>query len=164
MAKGRRSFFEKLTGGFSPLRGEEEELEPDDYVARRNGPIVSDGSEKPAWPEAAEEEGELAVDVYQTPSDIYIKTMTAGVRPEDLTINITRDMVTIRGRREIAEEVRADDYFQQELYWGSFAKTILLPAEVEADEAEATERHGLLTIRLPKIDKDKVKKIKVKSV
>ncbi len=158
MAKGRRSFFERLTGNFSPLRSEDEDLGPEDYVAHQTP------GKKELPDEAPEEEGELAVDVYQTPTDIYIKTMTAGVRPEDLTINITRDMVTIRGRREFTREAEGEDYFQQELYWGSFAKTILLPAEVEADEAEATEWHGLLTIRLPKIDKDKVKKIKVKSV
>jgi HSP20 family protein len=72
-------------------------------------------------------------------------------------------MVTIKGSREAARTVADEDYFQHELYWGSFARTILLPAEIETEEAEASERNGLLTIRLPKIDKDKSTKLKVKT-
>ena len=79
--------------------------------------------------------------------------MIAGVRPEDLDISITRDMVTIRGKRERHTEGTNGDFFFQELYWGSFARTVVLPQEVEIEEAEATEKHGLLTIRLPKVDK-----------
>lgn len=110
------------------------------------------------------EEGELAVDVYQTQSEIVIKAMVSGVKPDDLEVGITRDMVTIRGKRETAREITEDNYFQRELYWGAFARTILLPAEVEVEEAEAIEKHGLLTIRLPKIDKGKKQTLKVKSL
>jgi len=93
-----------------------------------------------------------------------VKAMISGVRPEDLNISITREMVTIKGKREETETVTGPDYFQQELYWGSFSKTILLPAEVEPEEAEAVERHGLLTIRLPKVDRQRVEKLKVRSI
>ncbi len=110
-----------------------------------------------------EVEGELAVDVYQTPSHIIIKAMIAGVRPEDLDVSITRDMVTIRGKRERASEGQAGDFFFQELYWGSFSRTIVLPQEVEIEEAEAVEKHGLLIIKLPKLDKGRQAKLKVKS-
>ncbi len=110
-----------------------------------------------------EEEGQLAVDMYQTPTEIVIKTMVAGVKPEDLDISITRDMVTIRGRRvEICEE-DGNDFFHKELYWGSFSRTIVLPAEVEIEEAEASERHGLLTLVLPKIDRNRQSKLKVRT-
>ena len=89
--------------------------------------------------------------------------MLAGVRPEDLDISITRDLVTVKGRREQHSEVQGPDYFFQELYWGSFSRTIVLPQEVEIEEAEATEKHGLLILKLPKVDKGRQTKLKVKS-
>ncbi|KKS28106.1 MAG: Protein containing Heat shock protein Hsp20 protein [Parcubacteria group bacterium GW2011_GWC2_42_11] len=108
-------------------------------------------------------EGQLTVDVYQTPDEIVIRSIVAGVRPDDLDISISRDMVTIRGSREEHKEVTEDNYFHKELYWGSFSRTVLLPAEVEVEDASAQEKHGLLTIRLPKIDKEKQTKLKVKT-
>lgn len=147
----RRSFFEKLTGSISV----------DDNEAF--GSLTPTGKNDD-WQEESTDGGELAVDVYQTPSEIVIRTMVSGVKPEDLDINITRDMVTIRGKRESSREINREDYFHQELYWGSFSRTILLPAEVEVEEAEAIEKHGLLTIRLPKIDKAKTSSLKVKSL
>ena len=116
-------------------------------------------------PEPIHEEegsGELAIDVYQTPNEIILKALVAGVRPEDLDISITRDMVDIRGKRIEQKEVQEDDFFYRELYWGSFTRTVLLPQEVDVDSAEAVEKHGLLTIRLPKINKDRQAKVKVK--
>ena len=110
-----------------------------------------------------EEEGQLAVDMCQTPTEIIIKTMVAGVKPEDLDINITRDMVTIRGKRAESYEASENDFFHRELYWGSFSRTIVLPAEVEIEEAEAAEKHGLLTLILPKVDKNRQSKLKVRT-
>lgn len=150
----KRSFFERLTGSIS-ARDEEEEV-----VVKNKSAATSDEN---TWLES-EEEGELAVDMYQTPSEIVIKAMVSGVKPEDLVVTITRDMVTIKGRRETVREINDENYFQRELYWGAFARTILLPAEVEVEEAEAIEKHGLLTLRLPKINKDKTQSLKVKSI
>lgn len=113
---------------------------------------------------ADEEEGQLTVDVYETPTDIVVQTMAAGVKPEELQISISRDMITIKGKRERSKTINEDNYFVQELYWGSFSRTILLPQEVEPEEAEATEKHGLLIIKLPKIDKEKKHSVKIKSV
>ena len=110
-----------------------------------------------------QEEGQLAVDMCQTPREIIIKTMVAGVKPEDLDIAITRDMVTIRGKRMESYEEDENDFFHKELYWGSFSRTIVLPAEVEIEEAEASEKHGLLTLILPKIDKNRQSKLKVRT-
>ena len=108
--------------------------------------------------------GELAVDIYQTPDALVVKALIAGIQPTSVDIALTREMVTISGVREDEREVEEENYFQRELYWGSFARTILLPAEVEVEEAEALEKHGLLVIRLPKIDKDRTQSLKVKSV
>ena len=147
-----------MTGSIS-IQDEDEVSGPTEITPERGHAAPSSS----AWLEDAEE-GELAVDVYQTPSEIVIKAMVSGVKPEDLEVGITRDMVTIRGKRESVREINEDNYFQRELYWGSFARTILLPAEVEVEEAEALEKHGLLTIRLPKIDKGKKQTLKVKSL
>ena len=73
-------------------------------------------------------------------------------------------MVTIKGTREMHSEISEGDFFAQELYWGSFTRSIMLPAEVDADAAEAIEKHGLLTIRLPKIIKEKSKSLRVRSI
>jgi HSP20 family protein len=107
-------------------------------------------------------ERELSVDVHHTPTEIIIQTMPAGVRPEDLIISITPEIVVISGKREAPNGISENDYVLQELYWGAFSRTIILPNEVLPDEAEAISKHGLLVIRLPKIDKTKQHQLKVK--
>ena len=110
-----------------------------------------------------EEEGQLTVDVYQTEDDIVIKSTIAGVTAEDLDISLTNDMVTIKGIRNPDEKVKQSDYYYRELYWGPFSRSIILPEEIDADNAKASIKNGILTIRLPKLAKSKVKKIKVMS-
>lgn len=111
-----------------------------------------------------EEEGQLSVDVYQTPGEIVVQTMVAGVRPEDLQISISRDMVTIKGKREEARTISEDNYFAKELYWGTFSRTIVLPQEIDPEGADAIERHGLLIIKMPKMDRERKTSLKVKSI
>jgi HSP20 family molecular chaperone IbpA len=153
MAKDRRSFFERLTGSVSA----DDDFGFDEPIQQQRPGALHQVEEE------AEAEGELAVDVYQTASHIIVKAMIAGVKPEDLDVAITRDMITIKGKREKHTEGGGTDYFFQELYWGAFARTIVLPQEVEIEGAEATEKHGLLIIKLPKVDKGKQTKLKIKS-
>lgn len=177
MARDKKSLFEWLTGG----AGADSDFSFDDLesggsgyspktptvpsAGRRTVPIAARAERPEAEPEEVEqvEEGELAVDVYQTPTHIIIKAMIAGVRPEDLDVSITRDMVTLRGKRERHVEGTAGDFFFQELYWGAFSRTIVLPQEIDIEGADATEKHGLLTLRLPKLDKGRLTKLKIKS-
>lgn len=164
MAKQKRSLFEWLTGSETEdYTFDELEQGGSAYAPERPTKHISINSSAPAEIVEEEEAGELAVDVYQTPSHIIIKAMIAGVRPDDLDVSITRDLVTIRGKRERHTEGSGADFFFQELYWGSFARTIVLPQEVEIEDAEATEKHGLLIIKLPKLDKGRQAKLKVKS-
>ncbi len=114
--------------------------------------------------EEENEELELTVDVYQTPTEIVLQTMVAGVKPENLDLTIARDMITIKGKREENRNIDDENYFIKELYWGKFSRVILLPQEVEPEEVEATEKHGLLTIKLKKVDKEKRNSVKVKSL
>jgi HSP20 family protein len=122
--------------------------------------------EKPILRQLHEEEevGQLPVDVYETPREVIIQTLIAGVLPEHLTINITRDVVSISGKREENKSISQDSYHIQELYWGSFERVVDLPVEVEIDNAEAIERHGLLMIKLPKLDKSRKAALKIKSI
>jgi HSP20 family protein len=166
MAAKKKSFFERLTGGVKfddDMDFDEDDLDTPQTEVRL--PVKDGGhneTKDAVWTE--EEEGQLSIDVYQTHTDIIIQTMVAGVRPEDLQINITRDLVTIRGRREAARTIDDSHYFARELYWGTFSRTISLPQEIEPEEAEAIEKHGLLTIKLPKIDKNRQTTLKVKAM
>ncbi len=158
MSKEKRSFFERLTG---TVRMQSDESE--DTPTRNKLPRKSRDDEDESWTDKeTEQEGELTVDVYQTADMIVIKSMIAGVRPEDLDISITRDVVTIHGKREEERIANDEDFFTRELYWGSFSRTISLPEEIDVDEAEAIEKHGLLILRLPKLDKKRQSKLKVK--
>jgi len=170
MLKEKKSFFERLANSVSVEDDEEmindndEDINIDSGKKSKELGTKDSGTRKLAQSDYPDEEGELSVDVYQTPNEIIIEAMVAGVKPEDLHLSITRDMVTIKGRRDGNTQVIEDNYFYRELYWGSFSRSILLPHEIEIEEVEAVEKHGLLIIRLPKIDKAKQAKIKVKSI
>jgi len=109
-----------------------------------------------------EGEGQLTIDVYQTPNEIVVESTIAGVNPEDLDVDITNESVTIRGKRVKEKRVSEEDYFYQECYWGKFSRSIILPQEVDADNSTAVIKNGVLTIKLPKLNRQKTKKLKVK--
>ncbi|MEK7507793.1 MAG: Hsp20/alpha crystallin family protein [Patescibacteria group bacterium] len=156
--KKNRSFWEILTGSVS---AEEEHEESKKNGARENKINKKSNNN---WIEEENEEAELAIDVYQTPTDIIVETMVAGVKPEDLELSIARDMVTIKGHREESRTIDENNYFSKELYWGRFSRAISLPAEVEPEEVEATEKHGLLIIKIKKVDKEKKNNVRVRSI
>lgn len=106
-------------------------------------------------------EGILTVDVYQTEDEIVIKSTIAGVGADDIDIAITKDVVTIKGKRQLEEEVRSSDYDYQEIHWGEFSRSIILPEEIDPDKAKASMKSGLLTLHLPKISKNKARKLKI---
>jgi HSP20 family protein len=163
------SFFSKITGSA--------DNEYDDYFADNDAQrLAVEGKsterhvpfstrerddEREAPPEDAG--GELAVDVYQTNDAIVVKALIAGVQPSTIDIALTREMLTISGARTDEKEVEDEHYYQRELYWGTFTRTILLPEEVDVDMAEASEKHGVLMIRLPKINKKRQTRLKVRA-
>ncbi|MFA4818032.1 MAG: Hsp20/alpha crystallin family protein [Parcubacteria group bacterium] len=172
MVKVKRSFFEKLTGS--------KRIESEEYAGREPisqpitniyeaeetemtlgfSPQKNMPEEKFSSPDGSE--GQLTIDVYQTDNDIVIKSTIAGVKPEDLDVNINNDMVTIRGERKNEEEVPEENYYYQECYWGNFSRSVILPVDVISDKSEASMKNGILTIRLPKADSTKSKKIQVR--
>jgi len=111
-----------------------------------------------------EEEGELAVDVYEDGSEVYIQAMLAGVDPEDVDVSITRKLVTLRGKRLNPAKVPNENYFFKELYWGGFSRKIAMTEEIDPDKAEAFEKHGMLILRLPKLNLKETQKLDVKSI
>ncbi|OHA72625.1 MAG: hypothetical protein A3A27_00860 [Candidatus Wildermuthbacteria bacterium RIFCSPLOWO2_01_FULL_47_18] len=145
------SFFEKLTGSH--------------YYEEAEAKVSSIGKKSKVDDLSVEDdsEGQLAVDVYQTPDEIIIEAMMPGVKPDDLDISITREMITVRGTRGRHRVVEDDQFFFRELFWGSFSRTIMLPQEIEPDQADAREKNGVLVITLPKSDKGKQHKLRVRS-
>ena len=114
-------------------------------------------------PEDDEPEGQLTIDVYQTPTEIVVESAVAGVDPDrDLDINVTADSLTIKGQRRKEHSVKKEDYFYQECYWGKFSRSVILPQEVDAEGAHAIFKNGVLTVRLPKLTRQKARKIRVR--
>ena len=106
-------------------------------------------------------EGQLAVDVYQTKDSVVIKAPIAGVKAEDIDVSVSEDVVTLRGERKEETEVTRDNYYVQECYWGSFSRSVILPTSTVAEKAVASLKDGVLTLTIPKVVQEKVKKIKV---
>ena len=103
--------------------------------------------------EDLEEDGQLAVDVFQDKKNVIIKSTIAGVEPEDIDITFDNDMITIRCKRKKDLSIEQGDYFYQECYWGGFSRSIILPVDVQEAKIKATIRNGILTIELPKAKK-----------
>ncbi|MDP3953437.1 MAG: Hsp20/alpha crystallin family protein [bacterium] len=107
-------------------------------------------------------EGQLTIDVYQTEEEIIVESTIAGVDPDNIDIDVTSDSVTIRGERHKNTEIAETDYFYQECFWGRFSRSVILPQEVDPDKAYSNLKNGVLTVHLPKINKDRARKISVK--
>ena len=106
-------------------------------------------------------EGQLAIDVYQTPNDIIIKAPIAGVRQEDLEVTITDEQVTIKGERHDRQNDTIENYLVQECYWGTFSRTYPLTLAVDTDKAVAKLEDGILTITIPKAAKARTRTLSV---
>lgn len=109
-----------------------------------------------------ETEGQLTIDVYQDGDDVVVQSTVAGVSPEDLDIHITNESVAVRGERQKSEKIEDKDYFYQECFWGKFSRSVMLPVEVDPERSTAVVKNGVLTIRMPKMNRQKAKKVKVK--
>lgn len=107
-------------------------------------------------------EGQLAVDVFSIPTHFIIEAAIAGVKADDIDISITTDSVVIKGKRQRETKEETKDYLFQECFWGRFSRLITLPEEIDADKSHASFKNGILKIILPKINRQKSKKIKVK--
>ena len=103
------------------------------------------------------------IDMYQTSDNIVVKATVPGVKPDDLHITITGDVLTIRGEIKAEEEVQNATYHLRERRYGTFSRSLPLPAPVVADKAKAEFEDGILTLTLPKAEEVRPKAIKVKA-
>ncbi|MFC1700696.1 Hsp20/alpha crystallin family protein [Patescibacteria group bacterium] len=178
MPKKTLTFLEKLTGNNYEDEEEmieevteeqeekiEEEIEKVEPAPVEPTPAPVDPApiEKEKEDLIAESEGQLTIDVYQNSNEVIIKSTIAGVEPNGIDINIANDMITIKGIREKDENIEEENYYYQECYWGPFSRSIILPVDVESDNAKATMKNGILTIKLPKAERIKTKKIEIET-
>jgi HSP20 family protein len=101
-------------------------------------------------------DGQLAVDVYQTADSVIVKAPVAGVKMSDLEISIVDDVLNIKGERRHSDEIKKDDFMVQECYWGSFSRSLILPVATQTDKAEAILKNGILQITIPKFEQKKI--------
>ena len=144
------SFFDRLSGTPSSKPSE---------PARKITPIVEQGDSPTNEPL----EGELAIDMVETPREYIVRAMLAGVHTNDVDLATTRDSLTIRGTRTDEKHGTEGSYVYRELYWGAFSRTITFAEEIEPEEVSAFQNQGLLTVVLPKVDRDRVQKIRVRT-
>lgn len=175
LTKQKKSFLERLSGtkeeeinnsGEPPLINPLASSKRDNTGERLFSSVVGNAkSQTKTWlTEAESTEGQLTVDVYQTPDAIVVCSIIGGVAPEDVDVSINNDMVVIKGTRKNPVNIDPKDYYYQECFWGTFSRSIILPVEVAADKSEASIKNGILTIRLFKAEKIKTKKIPIKSL
>lgn len=108
-------------------------------------------------------EGQLALDVYQTKTHIVILAPIAGVKLEDMEVEVSDDVLTIQGHRQYENTIEQEHYFTQECFWGDFSRSIVLPASVDTNKISASFDDGVLKIEIPKIEKIRSKTIKIKA-
>jgi len=104
-----------------------------------------------------------AIDMYQTDNDVVVKASIPGIKAEEVQINITGDILTLKGEAKQEDERKERSWHIREQRFGSFERSIVLPTDVKSDQAEAVFENGILTITLPKADEVKPKTINIKA-
>lgn len=163
MEQQDEKFFENLANRNLEDLGNESETKIE--LAKAGGATASRskiGTSREQIGAESEPEGQLTIDVYQTPSEIVVESAVAGVNPDDIDINVTNDSITVKGKRHRDKEVKDEDYFYQECYWGKFSRSVILPQEVDAEKTYANFKNGILTVHLPKLNRQRSKKVRVK--
>lgn len=104
-----------------------------------------------------------AIDMYQTNDEVVVRAALPGIKPEEVQINVTGDLLTIRGETNHEEENRDRSWHIREQRWGAFERSVRLPTGVIADRAKADFENGILMITLPKSEDVKPRTISVKA-
>jgi HSP20 family protein len=122
---------------------------------------------RPWWPDRWFKGDELevrapAVDLFEEKDDIVVKAELPGMEKDNIEVNLTDNMLTIKGEKKKAEEVNEENYYRCERSYGSFLRNIELPKAVHSDKVKASFKNGILEVRIPKTEEAKSKEIKVK--
>jgi HSP20 family protein len=105
-----------------------------------------------------------SLDVIETKDGIELKADLAGMKPEDIQLEVEENVLTLRGERRFEEKVEEDKYYRIERRFGSFSRSIGLPQNVDSEAIEANYENGVLHVRVPKVEQAKPKRISVSSV
>lgn len=125
--------------------------------------MFEEGIWRPPLPFAGSGESSLAIDMYETPDSVVVKTAIPGVKAEDIEVSVTGDSLTIRAETKEETEVKRESYLRRERRYGSYARTVTLPAGLRADQAGADYAEGVLTLTFPRAEEVRPKTIKVTS-
>lgn len=157
MVKEKQSFLEKISGSSrfaggetggkkASLKAEDEDKNVSSFKAEKESEEV--------------QEGQLAVDVYETSYAIIVESIIGGVNPDDINVSVANNVLTVKGVREKSIDTAENiNYFVSECFWGPFSRSIILPCEVDVDAIKAAIKKGVLKITLPKLVGSKTKKI-----
>lgn len=103
-----------------------------------------------------------AVDIYEDNEAIHVKAELAGVKPEDVSISVENNVLTLSGKRKLEKSEDREGYHRIETSYGVFTRSFVLPESVKADEVEAEMHDGILEVRIPKKPEVAPKRIQVK--
>jgi len=143
--------------GMMPALGEEMDRFMERFFGRGFAPMWMP---KLRWPGEMEMPS-LAVDVYEDANNVIMKAELPGMTKEEIDVEIAGDMITISGEKKKEEKIEKGDYHRMERSFGSFRRSISLPAEVQSAKAKAKFKDGMLEIKVPKTKEAKEKKVKV---
>ncbi len=132
---------------------ETESIEEEKKDVPANDPVKEKGWSKKC--------GELAVDVYSTEKHIVIQAPISGVKRDDLEIITENDVVIIKGKRERPQKKEIKEFYTKECFYGDFRRELILPEETDPSHIEASIEEGVLTIEIPKIEREKRRKIDI---
>ncbi|HND47338.1 MAG TPA: Hsp20/alpha crystallin family protein [Anaerolineales bacterium] len=104
-----------------------------------------------------------AVDMYQTDNEVVVKAALPGIKADEVQLNVTGEVLTIKGETKQENETKEKAYHIREQRWGTFERSLVLPTEVVVDKAKADFENGILTITLPKAEEVKPKTINIKT-
>ena len=104
-----------------------------------------------------------AIDMYQTDDEIVVKAALPGIKADEVQINITGEVLTLKGEMKHEEDTKEKAWHIHEQRWGSFERSVVLPTDVVADKTKAEFENGILTITLPKAEEVKPKVINIKA-
>lgn len=125
--------------------------------------LFEDSFVRPASWLAPFDGGQLAVDVIESTDEITVKASVPGVKPEDIDISLSGEMLTIKGETKAEQKSEGRNFIRQERRYGAFERTLSLPTPVIADKTKAEFENGELTLTLPKAEAAKPKTIRIKA-
>jgi HSP20 family protein len=116
-------------------------------------------NEEKSW---FKKEGELAVDIYETEKNIVIQAPVAGVKKEDIEVVTEKDAIVIKGHRECPKrDDGVKNFYTQECYFGDFRREVIMPEDFDPAQIKADIKDSILTIEVPKIEKERKRKIEL---